>query len=237
MPNPYFQFKQFTIQQDRCAMKVCTDACILGAWFAAKVPDYSSILDIGSGTGLLMMMLAQKSSSEIHGIETDLSSYKQLKENISQNKWKERLKVFPGDARTYAFPLKYDFIISNPPFFERDLPSLTEEEQIAKHSKMLTLDDLIPTIHQNLEPHGAFGVLLPYHRYLYFEKIAEMNGYYPIEKLFIRQSPSHDRFRVIMHYSSNKEKFVPDFELIIQHEDGGYTEEFVELMRDYYLYL
>jgi tRNA1Val (adenine37-N6)-methyltransferase len=123
MSNTYFQFKQFTIHQDQCAMKVCTDACILGAWFAAKIPEYCTVLDIGSGTGLLMMMLAQRTRSEIYGIEIDLSSYKQLKENISQNKWKERLKVFPGDARTYSFASKYDFIIVNPPFFENDLES------------------------------------------------------------------------------------------------------------------
>ena len=94
MANPYFQFKHFTIHQDQCAMKVCTDACILGAWFSQKIADYSMILDIGSGTGLLMMMLAQGSESEIHGIEIDLPSFKQLKENISQNKWKDRLRVF-----------------------------------------------------------------------------------------------------------------------------------------------
>src|ERR1044071_239510 len=156
MPNPYFQFKQFTIQQDQCAMKVCTDACILGAWFAAKIPEYSTVLDVGSGTGLLMMMLAQKTRSEIYGIEIDLPSYKQLKENISQNKWKERLKVFPGDARTYAFPVKYDFIITNPPFFENDLPAETEREQVAKHSKQLTLDEVIKIIDDHLQPYGAF---------------------------------------------------------------------------------
>src|SRR5215467_9195985 len=89
MSNPYFQFKQFTIHQDQCAMKVCTDACIFGAWFADKIPDHSTILDIGSGTGLLMMMLAQKSRSEVHGVEIDLTSFKQLKENINQNKWRE----------------------------------------------------------------------------------------------------------------------------------------------------
>src|ERR1700737_2802949 len=110
MPNPYFQFKQFIIRQDLCAMKVCTDACILGAWFAEKIPSYSMILDIGSGTGLLMMMLAQKNKAEIQGIEIDLSSFKQLKENISHSKWKDKLKAFPGDVRTFKFPTKYDFI-------------------------------------------------------------------------------------------------------------------------------
>src|SRR5215469_2574817 len=100
MPNNYFQFKQLTIHQDQCAMKVCTDACILGAWFAEKIPNSSFVLDIGSGTGLLMLMLAQKSKSEIDGIEVDLPAFKQLRENIAASQWKDRLQAFPGDVRT-----------------------------------------------------------------------------------------------------------------------------------------
>src|SRR5688572_23080686 len=145
-------------------MKVCTDACILGAWFAPKIPDVGTVLDIGSGTGLLMMMLAQQSESEIHGIEIDLAAFKQLKENIGQNGWKERMKVFPGDARSFSFPMKYNFIISNPPFFENDLASDAEEEQVAKHSKMLKVEELVQAIDDNLDSQGSFGVLLPYHR-------------------------------------------------------------------------
>lgn len=237
MPNSFFQFKQFTIHQDRCAMKVCTDACILGAWFAAKIPDYSTILDIGSGTGLLMMMLAQQSQSEIHGIEIDLSSFKQLKENISQNRWKERLRAFPGDARTYGFPVKYDFIISNPPFFENDLPSQAEEEQVAKHSKQLTLEELVEVVRECLEPHGAFGVLLPYHRMNEFDQLARKKELYPVERLLVKQTPTHPYFRAVVHYSRHKEHFVPAFDLVIQQQDGTYTPEFVELLKEYYLYL
>jgi len=237
MGNPYFQFKQFTIHQDQCVMKVCTDACILGAWFAAKVPDHSTILDIGGGTGLLMMMMAQRSRSEIHSIEIDLSTFKQLKENINQNKWRERLKVFPGDARTYSFPIKYDFIIVNPPFFENDLPSLSDREQVAKHSKELTLDELAAVISTNLEQHGTFGILLPFSRWEYFDKLVAYSGFHLIEKLFIKQSPRHQFFRAILHYSRHKDKFVPGYDLVIQKEDGAYTEEFMELMKEYYLYL
>jgi len=218
-------------------MKVCTDACILGAWFAAKVPDRSLILDIGSGTGLLMMMMAQKSNAEIHGIELDLSAYRQLKENIGQNSWKERLKAFPGDARSFVFPDKYDFIISNPPFFENDLLSDSHEEQIAKHSKQLTLDELVTIIDNNLQPYGGFGILLPFHRWEYFNKLALTKGFHLTEKLFLRQSPKHNYFRAILHYSRSKENFVPEFELMIQQEDAQYTPEFVELMKEYYLNL
>ncbi|WP_431216002.1 hypothetical protein ACQ86N_15940 [Puia sp. P3] len=103
MANTYFQFKQFTVNQDQCAMKVCTDACILGAWFAQKTPAWSHVLDIGSGTGLLMLMLAQKHKGEIRGIELDLAAYRQLKDNIGQSPWKGMLKAFPGDVRSFSF--------------------------------------------------------------------------------------------------------------------------------------
>src|ERR1700761_7170285 len=125
MPNSYFQFKQFTVYQDQCAMKVCTDACILGAWFAHKAPAWSHVLDIGSGTGLLMLMLAQKHKGEINGIELDLAAFRQLKENIGQSPWAPMLRVFPGDVRSYSFPGKFDFIITNPPFYEGDLEAST----------------------------------------------------------------------------------------------------------------
>lgn len=237
MPNAYFQFKQFTIYQDQCAMKVCTDTCILGAWFALKIPTCSSVLDIGSGTGLLMLMLAQKNKSEIDGIEIDLPSYKQLKENISKSKWKEYLRVFPGDVRTFSFSLKYDFIIVNPPFFEGDLESSSAEKNIAKHSKALTFDELITVIDNNLLSSGSFGILLPYHRTEMFEELAWKNNFFVREKLLVRQTAGHNYFRSIMHFSRNKVKSGMNAELTIQNADGAYTSEFVELMRDYYLNL
>jgi tRNA1Val (adenine37-N6)-methyltransferase len=237
MSNTWFQFKQFTVHQDQCALKVCTDASIFGAWFAAKVPEYSSILDIGSGTGLLMLMLAQKTNAEIHGIEINLPCFKQLKENLAASRWKDRFKVFPGDVRSYAFKEKYDFIISNPPFFENDLSPEAEEEQVAKHSKSLTLDALAVAIDDNLQPYGACGILLPYHRWEYFNKIAGHHNLHLTEKLFVKQTGKHPFFRAILHYSRSRENFIPEFELTIQGDDGNYTPEFVELMKDYYLKL
>ena len=237
MSNTYFKFKQFTINQEKTAMKVCTDACIFGAWFSAKIPNYSTVLDIGSGTGLLMMMLAQRSQAEIHGIEIDPAAYEQLKENTHQNDWNKRLKTFHGDARVYPFPLKYDFIISNPPFFDNDLQSTSETEQIAKHSKHLTLEELIQTIANNLQPHGAFGILLPYHRWEYFDKLATQNNFSLTEKLFVQHTPKHAPFRAILHYTRTPDDFAPTFELTIKQKDGVYSPEFVELLMDYYLYL
>ena len=218
-------------------MKVCTDACILGAWFAEKIPSYSMVLDVGSGTGLLMLMLSQKCKAKISGIEKDLPAYKQLKENIGQSKWKERLKVFPGDARTHVFEDKFDFIIANPPFFENDLLSPVDEKNIAKHSKELSLEELIRVIDINLDCYGSFGILLPYHRTVYFEELAKEYGFYAKENLSVQQTPAHDFFRSIMHFSRKKENIADAFGLSIHNAEGKFSNEFVELMKDYYLYL
>ncbi|MBS1669255.1 MAG: methyltransferase [Bacteroidetes bacterium] len=237
MPNNYFQFKQFIIHQDQCAMKVCTDACLLGAWFAEKIPNYSELLDIGSGTGLLMLMLAQKSKARISGIEIDLQAYKQLKENTGQSKWANRFKVYPGDVRAFSFNEKFDFIISNPPFFENDLVSTVNEKNIAKHSKELSLKELIEAIDANLDSSGSFGILLPYHRSAYFEELAKSYRFHLKEKLLVKQTVTHSYFRSILHFSKNQVGAADEFTLAIQESEGKYSSEFIELMKDYYLKL
>lgn len=216
-------------------MKVCTDACILGAWFAPKVPDVATILDIGSGTGLLMMMLAQKSKAEIHGIEIDPAAFNQLRQNTDHPKWRQRLKVFFGDARQFSFPVKYDFIIANPPFYENDLKSISDSVNTARHSTEMTLEELLFTIKNNLLPHGAFGILLPIHRAAAFVNASRDHRFFLTEKLEVRQTSKHPPFRSVLHFSRNEEPFIPEFELIIQRENGLYTREFTELMRAYYL--
>lgn len=219
-------------------MKVCTDACILGAWFADKAPSWSNVLDIGSGTGLLMLMLAQRHKGEIRGIEIDLEAFRQLKENIEKSPWRQLLKVFPGDVRSFIFPEKFDFIISNPPFYENDLPAASEPANLARHSKELSLTELLQAIDANLNPTGSFGVLLPYHRSAWFEEqAAARHGFAIKEKLLVRQTPDHDFFRSVLYFSRRPDKFVPTTELIIRNDDGAYTDDFMELMKDYYLYL
>jgi len=219
-------------------MKVCTDACVLGAWFAEKMAHHSSILDIGSGTGLLMMMLAQKSKASIHGIELDPVCFNQLNENISRNEWKEKLTAWNGDVRTPDFQAKYDFIICNPPFFQNDLPAQNEEENIARHSNQLSLFELIQVIDEHLSPNGTFGILLPYTRWEYFNELSQERHFYLREKLFIRHSRAHDFSRAILHCSRCKENHIPVFELSIRSEDNAsYTPEFIALLKDYYLYL
>jgi tRNA1Val (adenine37-N6)-methyltransferase len=237
MPNPYFQFKQFTIYHDQCAMKVCTDACILGAWFAEKIAANSMVLDIGSGSGLLMMMLAQKNNAEIHGIEIDPPSFKQLTENINDSKWKDKLKAFHGDARTFTFPNQYDFIITNPPFFENDLLANEDNLNVARHSKLLTLEELVKVIDLNLSKDGSFGILLPFHRLEYFAGLSNKHGFWLSEQLLVKQTPSHNYFRAILHFKRKADEFTARHELVIQDGKANYTPEFTGLLKDYYLYL
>lgn len=238
MRNAYFEFKQFTVHQDQCAMKVCTDACILGAWFASKTPPYTRVLDIGSGTGLLMLMLAQKHNGEIMGIELDLDAFRQSRANIAKSPWRVSLKVIPGDVRNFCFPDKFDFIVSNPPFYENDLPAATAATNLARHSQELTLTELLGAIDANLSCKGSFGVLLPYRRTAWFEEeAAARHGFTLKEKLLVRQTPRHEFFRSILHFSRRHDNFIPTTELTIQDGAGAYTEDFIELLKDYYLHL
>jgi tRNA1Val (adenine37-N6)-methyltransferase len=237
MPNPFFQFKQFLIHQDQCAMKVCTDACIFGAWFAQKDLPAKEVLDIGSGTGLLMLMLAQKQESSFEGIEIDVSSFHQLKENVAKSKWSNRITVTQGDVRDLSSEKKFDFIISNPPFYENNLKSKSTGVNTARHSKELTLEQLLTVIDNNLSSNGSFGILIPYYRLSHLEKIANEKKFLGLEKLLVKQTPAHDFFRAILHFSRNKKQEIVEKELIIQQTTGKYTEEFIELLKDYYLYL
>jgi tRNA1Val (adenine37-N6)-methyltransferase len=236
MPNSFFRFKQFTIFQDQCAMKVSTDACILGAWFAQKIRNNISVLDIGSGTGLLMLMLAQKKTLKIDGIELDHSAWVQLKENLASSQWKNELAAFEGDARNFNFPKKYDFIISNPPFFENDLPSPSLQKNQAKHNISMTFSELLRIIEQQLKVEGSFGLLLPYRRIEEFIRICISHQFFLVGKLMIRPTHAHDYFRAILHFSRTDVELVETEELIIRDE-LGYTHAFTALMKDYYLYL
>lgn len=237
MANNYFQFKQFTVRQDRTAMKVCTDACLFGAYAAANGKlNTSSILDIGTGTGLLSLMLAQKTDASIDAVEIDTAAYYQAKGNFDHSEWKERLRVFNTDITNFAADKKYDCIISNPPFFEKDLKSEDEKKNTAKHDTALTLQQLLDAVIKNLAEEGTFIVLLPYHRINQFVQEAEKAGLYLNKKILVKQTPLHAWFRAILFFSTTPGTAVKE-EISIRDNMGDYTNKFTDLLRDYYLYL
>lgn len=238
--NNYFQFKQFIVQQDECAMKVCTDVCLYGAWVAGKVHELriapNNILDIGTGTGLLSLMMAQKTTSFIDAVETDRKAYEQARQNIAGSAWKDRIQVVHADVKTYVFQKKYDLIVSNPPFYENALLSPRESDNVARHSNLLTLHQLLEVVADNLAEKGCFAVLLPYQRAGYFQALTLHFDFHLHSALFVRHSSKHPYFRTCLLFSR-----------VVQHEPvteeidiktgSDYSDEFARLLKDYYLYL
>ena len=221
-------------------MKVCTDSCLFGAWVADKIERKviapKKILDIGTGTGLLTLILAQKTSALIDAVEVDKNSFEQAVVNFYDSPWNEYLQAFSADIKNWKASAKYDLIICNPPFFENDLKSVEENKNVAMHDKGLMLTDLIYCIKVNLDVKGCVAVLLPYHRISYFEKLATENNLHLAEKLLIRQTPAHQYFRGILFFSNQIIDSISN-ELIIRDEKGNYTDSFTKLLEDYYLAL
>lgn len=240
MGNNYFQFKQFTIQQEKSSMKVCTDSCLFGAWITAILKkrkiNPKHVLDIGSGTGLLSLMIAQQFAASIDAVEINKDSFEQTLENFAESKWQQQLQVFKVDIKNYEPEIKYDFIICNPPFFENDLKSNDTRKNLAKHQDGLTFLDLIQSIKNNLSVSGFFSVILPFHRVENFADLAKENGFFLLEKLSVKQSPQHTFFRGMLFFGLSKEEIITN-EIIIRDENSNYSEAFAELLSDYYLHL
>ncbi len=239
MSNTYFQFKQFTVHQDQCAMKVCTDACLFGAWMANWVNRsgivFDHILDIGTGTGLLSLMLAQQCNARIDAVEIDEAAALQAAENFEASPWTQKCQVINGDIRNLHLGRKYPLIISNPPFFQDDLKSGDRLRNLALHSQELDLGELLNSISKNLDSPGKFAVLLPFNREKPFLEKTLQLGYYPEEVVRVKQTPEHTFFRSMMLMSSSQTESKVST-LIIQ-DNSMYTADFTALLKGYYLKL
>lgn len=237
MSNTFFQFKQFTIHQDRCAMKVCTDACLFGALLPVIEKENYRVLDIGAGTGLLSLMMAQlNATASIDAIEIDHEAASQALENFNASPWTRRLNLVHADIHEFSPGGKYDLIISNPPFFEGDLLSGNDKKNAAKHDLSLTLKQLAERAGEWLCLDGLFAVLLPHHRVEYFEQLAAEEGLYPFQKILVRQGPANQPFRGIVFYSRNKSTVVTT-DITIKERDGNYSNAFQKLLQPFYLKL
>jgi tRNA1Val (adenine37-N6)-methyltransferase len=240
MPNDYFQFKQFLVRQSQCAMKVCTDACLFGAFAANCLPlTAHRLLDIGTGTGLLALMLAQKNENvKIDAVEIDEAAAQQAKDNFNNSLWKERLKVYHTPIQQFANSTqkKFDVIICNPPFFKNDLKSENKQRNLALHSDALSLEELIFAVDVLLKEDGNFFCLLPYHRTKYFEELLLKYKLCVKEKVFIKQTPKHNYFRTIF-WIYRFATALTESEIIIMNERNEYTKGFREKLCNYYLRL
>ncbi len=231
-----FLFKKFTIAQDRCTMKVGTDGVLLGAWASAK--GISSVLDIGTGTGVIAIMMAQRSpESIIHGVEIDEEAYKQAKENMQNSPWSARLKAFNLPIQQYAKQADdtYDLILSNPPFFSGGTFSYKQERNNVRHTVKLPHGDLLIAVRELLKVDGKFCVILPFIEGLRFVELAASYSFYCTKMTQVR--PKEDKLveRLLIQFELHQKETEKD-ELIIQNEGRNeWTEGYIALTGDFYL--
>ena len=230
-------------------MKVCTDACLFGAVIACNLEVVfnrkatgtdllltGNTLDIGCGTGLLALMLAQKTNGLIEAIEINKDAFLQANENIFSSPWKNRIQVIHADVKAYTFTKKYDLVVSNPPFFEHHLHSPKEGINMARHDDTLTYKDLVHIVHKALSPDGCFAVLIPFHQFENVIQVARNAGLFLHHHISVKQTHKHDPFRSICLFFVDEPSQATEKEMIIK-EGNSYSEGFVDLLKDYYLNL
>jgi len=225
-------------------MKVTTDACLFGAWVAQEDSSekiiVKKVLDIGTGTGLLSLMYSQKNSmSKIDALDVDEEACNQARENVGTSPFAERINIIHDNVKRFSFFQKYDCIISNPPFYDKEIKSNNERKNIARHHSGLLFQELLDTIKANLSSSGTFYLLLPFKRNEEIKKILLKQGMFVSKIVFVKQSTFHNYFRIMIAGKLNNERRDETLieEISIWDDQQRYKEDFRELLKDYYLYL
>lgn len=238
MPNDYFQFKQFTIHQQNVAMKVGTDSVLLGAWTKVEPAKDLRILDVGTGSGILAIMLAQRTiGAWIDGVEVDKQAFMQARENVSLCPWADRICLHNEAFQDFVSKhvQAYDLVISNPPYFIRSLNSPDEKRSIARHSEALNQDDLLKGVLTVMKPDARFSVVLPVSEGLSFIQKAEKEGLYCNRKTSVKANPKKEAKRLLLEFSLVKtatEETELCIDVGIRHQ---HSPEYIELTKDFYL--
>jgi tRNA1Val (adenine37-N6)-methyltransferase len=234
MANDYFSFKQFTIYQDKSAFKVGTDGVLLGA--VADITDVRSILDIGSGTGLVSIMLAQRCNAAITAIEPDYESFIQTSENVSRCKWNDRIKVEHTALQNFnPEPGKFDLIVINPPYFSDSLRNPDPRRSAARHNDSLTSGEILESASKFLKENGRLQLIMPYVEGNIFIAEANKFGFYCNNILKIKPLPTAEIRRLVLTFSRTQQKPVERFLTIEHGKRHEFTEEYINLTRDFYL--
>jgi len=234
MASGSFSFKQFTIYQDRCIFKVGTDGVLLGAY--ADVSDIKTILDIGTGTGLIALMLAQRSEAEITAIEPDLNSFEQACNNVRQSNWSHRIRVINTDLQNFMTESQqFDLIITNPPYFIDSLKNPDPGKAAARHNVTLNNIDLLRGISGLLTDNGRAQVIMPYAEGSILIAEAHESGLYCNDILKIKPLPSNEVRRLIITFSRKRNKTTEKFLTIEHGKRHEFTQEYIDLTKDFYL--
>lgn len=243
MPNPFFRFKQFTIQHDRCAMKVSTDACLQGAW-TPIAETVTNVLDIGAGTGLLSLMLAQRSDRiQVDAIELDSVTAVQAQENVASSPWNNRVLVINADATKHLYNKQYDLVICNPPFFNNSLLGDQDSRNLARHTVSLSYSDLWNILNKVLKPDGYASIMLPVVEHTEWEELLRRNDWHINHRLCIHHRANRSCKRIVSLCSRNATQnetervtqSVTEKKLILYSAPNQYSPEAAELLKPFYL--
>lgn len=232
-----FQFKKFSVEQDRTAMKIGTDGVLLGAWAPLDNNPFS-VLDIGAGTGIIALMLAQRSGAQqIDALEIDEDAYEQATDNFENSPWSDRLFCFHAGLDEFVDEPEdeYDLIVSNPPFYTEDFKSENEQRDLARFADAMPFEDLIEAADLLLSENGIFAVIIPFKEEENFLNLAKEFELYPLKITRVKGTPTTEIKRSLMAFV-RKEKL--DFqldELIIETARHIYTPEYIKLTKDFYL--
>jgi tRNA1Val (adenine37-N6)-methyltransferase len=233
--NSYFQFKQFTIQQENAAMKVGTDGVLLGAW--TDIENVKSVLDIGTGTGLIALMMTQRSEANITAIEIEENAFRDASLNIQNSPWSERIKIVHSSFQEYLVNNSqlFDCMVCNPPYFTDSLKSKTESRTIARHNDELPFEALVEGVSRIINKDGHFSVVLPAGDERDFRFLAANYRLFPSRITRVKPKPSKPASRVLMEFRFEAILKI-DNELTIETETHHeYLPDFIELVKDFYL--
>lgn len=236
MSNKPFLFKEFKIQQDKCAMKIGTDGVLLGAWASINQNPFS-VLDIGSGTGVISLMLAQRSFAElIDAIEIDADAYEQCTENFENSPWNDRLFCYHASLEEFVQEIddKYDLIVSNPPFYSDDYKSENVQRDMARSQDVLPFDHLLESVSKLLSQNGVFSVIIPFKEEEVFTDLATNFKLFVNRITHVKGNPSSEIKRSLIEFSFT-EVNIKTNELIIENKRHQYTKEYINLTKDFYL--
>lgn len=234
--NKPFQFKEFTVQQDRCAMKIGTDGVLLGAW--ATLNHFpNSILDIGTGTGVIALQLAQRSTAElVDALEIDDAAYEQAMDNFEASPWGDRLFCYHAGFNEFADEIDdtYDLIVSNPPFYSEDYKSNNEQRDLARFTDALPFEHLLKGTSKLLSKNGKACFVIPFSEEKNFLQLANQLNLYPNLITRVKGSPSSETKRSLLELSFSNNNAIEE-ELIIETSRHQYTEDYINLTKDFYL--
>lgn len=231
MSNSYFAFKQFVVYHDRCAMKVGTDGVLLGAW--TDVAKATRVLDIGTGTGLIALMLAQRSRAKVTAAEIDENACVQAMDNVRLSPWRERIEVIQTDIRTYQPEGLFDCIVANPPYFVHSLKSPDEQRSVARHTDTLSFRELLQSTANLMAKDGMFSVVLPFEALNDFWSTAMEFHLYPSRQTMVFSKPNTSAKRVLLEFKPQICSCKVN-RLVIEEEPHTFSDDFKNLTRDFY---